>query len=161
MNEWKKRYAKKYSEWQLITYPSGSKDHGTLPPNYPKVATSNGLMRAICDYLKWEGWRATRINNIGRTINIREVGKGAYGGLGGTFNETKHIHSATRNGTADISATIKGRSVMLEIKIAPDKPRESQLREQELERKAGGIYEFIYSMDEFFELYDKVINNQI
>jgi hypothetical protein len=46
---------------------------------------------------------------------------------------------------------------MLEIKCGADKPRPEQLQEQERERKAGGIYEFIRTADEFLELYDKII----
>jgi hypothetical protein len=68
----------------------------------------------------------------------------------------KFIPSATRKGTADISATIKGRSVMIEIKVGKDKPRPEQLAEQQKERHAGGIYEFVSTPDEFFLLFDKL-----
>ena len=33
-----------------------------------------------------------------------------------------------------------------------------QLKEQQLERAAGGIYEFISTPDEFFLIYDKIVN---
>jgi hypothetical protein len=68
----------------------------------------------------------------------------------------KFIPSATRKGTADISATIKGRSVMIEIKTGKDKPRPEQLAEQQRERQAGGIYEFISTPEQFFTLFDKL-----
>lgn len=47
---------------------------------------------------------------------------------------------------------------MFEIKAGPDVASEYQLREQELERKAGGVYEFIHNMDEFFLFYDLIIS---
>jgi hypothetical protein len=47
---------------------------------------------------------------------------------------------------------------MIEIKCGADKPRPEQLQEQERERKAGGIYEFISTPEQFLELYDKVVN---
>jgi hypothetical protein len=70
----------------------------------------------------------------------------------------KFIPSATRKGTADISATIKGRSVMIEIKVGKDKPRPEQLAEQQRERQAGGIYEFISTPEQFFTLFDSIVN---
>jgi hypothetical protein len=70
----------------------------------------------------------------------------------------KWIPGTTRKGTADISATINSRSVMIEIKIGSDKASQYQLKEQELERKAGGFFEFISTPEEFFIFYDYVIN---
>jgi hypothetical protein len=106
----------------------------------PVVTKANGLTNFICNYLNWSGHRATRINVSGRKV------------------KDKWIRSTTRKGTADISATINGKSVMIEIKIGRDKPSLDQLAEQIKERNAGGIYEFISSVDEFFMLYDKVLS---
>lgn len=106
---------------------------------FPRIQTSNGLTMAIKNFLNWSGYNADRAETQGRMIKV----KGQY----------KRIQSANRRGTADISATIKGRSIKLEIKIAPDKPSPEQLREQIRERSAGGVYEFIYSFDEFFDWY--------
>jgi hypothetical protein len=71
----------------------------------------------------------------------------------------KFIPSATRKGTADISATIKGRSVMIEIKVGKDKPRPEQLAEQQRERQAGGIYEFVHTPEEFFIIFDQITSH--
>ena len=106
----------------------------------PAIATANGLTTFIMNFVKWEGYRATRINVSGRQIN------------------GKWIQSSTRRGTADISLTVKGRAAMLEIKCGSDRPREAQLQEQARERKAGGIYEFIRTTEEFFTLYDYLVN---
>lgn len=73
----------------------------------------------------------------------------------------KYIPSTTRKGTADISATINGRSVMLEIKVGRDRPSEYQLAEQQRERAAGGIYEFVGTPEEFFAVYDRIVGNVI
>lgn len=77
---------------------------------------------------------------------------------GAKIGVKKWLPASTRKGTADISATIKGRSVMIEIKVGRDKPRPDQLSEQTRERKAGGIYEFIGTPEDFFEIYDKIIS---
>jgi len=64
------------------------------------------------------------------------------------------IHSTTRKGSADISSTIKGRSVMWEVKVGRDRPRPEQLAEQAKERAAGGMYEFISTPEQFFAIFD-------
>lgn len=146
---WKQRYSEAHRQWQLKEYPSATNDFGALATNYPDVRKSNGLTRMILYFLKWQGWRATRINTMGKMVDKVERQQS------GTELIVKGwLPSTTRKGTADISATIKGRSVMLEIKISGDTRRPEQLREQELERQAGGVYEFISTPEEFFEWYD-------
>ncbi len=102
----------------------------------------------IHNFLDWEGFRVTRVNTQGQHMMEKYKGKIVSHG---------YRPSQTRRGTADLSATIRGRSVMMEIKAGRDRPSEHQLREQEIERRAGGIYEFIYTPDDFFNLYDKLI----
>ena len=150
---YKDRYQIAHEDWFKIKYPNAYKDGFYLEPKLPKINESNGLTTFICNYLSWRDHRATRINVSGRLVEGKE--KQASGV---TLGVKKWIKSSTRKGTADISATIKGRSVMIEIKVGKDKPREDQLLEQARERKAGGVYEFIKTPDEFFALYDLVLS---
>lgn len=136
----KERYNAAHHEYYKVKYPQVVADGFYCSPTLPKYKTANGLTKFITNYILWAGWRATRVNTMGRQV-------------GG-----KWIPGTTRKGTADISATIKGRSIMIEIKVGKDKASEYQLKEQELERKSGGIFEFISSPDEFFTLYDYVLN---
>jgi hypothetical protein len=135
----KERYNEAHKAWFQEQYPNAWKDGLYSPPPMPTISKANGLTKYITNFLFWKGHRATRVNVQGRVV------KG------------KWIPSSTRKGTADISATIKGRSVMIEIKVGSDKARPEQLQEQERERRSGGIYEFISTADEFLELYDKII----
>ena len=150
----KQRYNAAHKIWFMIQYPSAFQDGFYAEPKMPVINKANGLTTFICNYLNWIGHRATRINVSGRLIDGNEKQPS-----GVVLNAKKWIPSSTRKGTADISATIKGRSVMLEIKIGKDKASEFQLAEQIKERKAGGIYEFISSVDEFFQLYDSLFVN--
>lgn len=150
----KQRYQSAHEQWFKIEYPNAYKDGYYLEPKYPKVETANGLTTFICNFLMWMGHRATRVNVSGRLIDAKEKQSS-----GAVIGVKKWIPSSTRKGTADISATIKGRSVMIEIKVGTDRPRPDQLTEQERERKAGGIYEFIHNTDEFFYLYDYIVNS--
>jgi hypothetical protein len=47
---------------------------------------------------------------------------------------------------------------MIEIKVGADRPRIEQLAEQQRERQAGGIYEFISTPEGFFLLFDLIVN---
>ena len=136
----KERYNAAHHEYYKVKYPNVVADGLYCSPTLPKYKTANGLTKFITNYILWAGWRATRVNTMGRQV-------------GG-----KWIPGTTRKGTADISATIKGRSIMIEIKVGKDKASEYQLKEQELERKSGGIFEFISTPEEFFTLYDYILN---
>jgi hypothetical protein len=149
----KQRYQSAHEQWFKIKYPEAYKDGYYLEPKIPKVDTANGLTTFICNFLSWMNHRATRINVSGRLVDgVEKQPSGAKVGV------KKWIPSSTRKGTADISATIKGRSVMIEIKVGRDKPRPDQLSEQIRERNAGGIYEFIGTPDEFFDLYFEIVS---
>lgn len=142
---WKQLYSEAHQRFQTVNYPSATKDFGTIATQFPDVRTANGLTRMIINFLTWEGWRATRTNTQGQYVEQKYKGRVVSKGW---------RPSTTRRGTADISATIKGRSVQLEIKIN-DKPSQYQLDEQARERKAGGVYEFIYNPQQFFEWYEE------
>lgn len=138
----KQRYSAAHKIWFANNYPTAFKDGFYAEPKMPIVTKANGLTTFICNYLNWLGHRATRINVSGRKVG------------------DKWIRSSTRRGSADISATVKGKSVMIEIKVGRDKPSLEQLAEQMKERKAGGIYEFCSSVDEFFMIYDNLLSLQ-
>ena len=135
---WKIRYNTAHYNYTVQRTPNVVKDGFYTTPPTPVITKSNGLTTFIINFLNWSGYRATRINTMGRQIN------------------GKFIPSATRKGTADISATVKGKSVMIEIKCGSDRPRPEQLAEQQRERNAGGIYEFVSTPEGFFELFDKL-----
>lgn len=134
--EWRIRYNTAHYNYTLLRTPNVIRDGFYTGPTLPKVSTANGLTQFICNFINWSGYRATRINTMGRMV-------------GGRW-----IHSTTRKGSADISSTIKGRSVMWEVKVGRDRPRPEQLAEQAKERAAGGIYEFVSTPEQFFAIFD-------
>lgn len=153
LKECKERYFAAHKEAYKRKYPKAYKDGFYAKKDFPKWKTANGLTKFICNFLLWQGWRATRINSTGRIVDGIE--KQPSGTL---LTVKKWIPGTTRKGTADISATIRGRSVMWEVKVGKDKPSPYQLLEAELERKAGGQYFFVHTPKEFFEQYDFVLN---
>lgn len=130
-------------------YPSAYRDgHYSPPSKYPDTATANGLQSFIVDIIRWHGYKAERINVVTRVADkITTEASGAQ------FKDKRYIKSSKR-GKADVAATIRGRACQFEIKIGRDRPSEYQLREQERERKAGGLYEFIKTPEQFLDIFD-------
>ncbi len=57
-------------------------------------------------------------------------------------------------GSADISATIKGRSVKIEVKYNKDRQSDAQKQYQEMIEKAGGVYIIAKTFDDFVIWYE-------
>lgn len=145
------RYRQAHEQDFRRKYPQAYAAGHYFQTKLPKQ-TANGLTNTIINFLMWNGHRATRIGSTGRIIKSPERQ------ASGTILQTaKYIPGTTRKGAADISSTIHGRSVMLEIKVGKDRPSPYQLREQALERAAGGQYEFIHTFEEFLEFYDRFL----
>ena len=132
-----------------ITHPNYPQDY--IPKTMYKDSTANGLTRAICDYINYNGYQAERINTMG---TAREKKTTAGKVIGVTW--TKGTSTA---GSADISATIKGRSVKIEVKIGKDRQSDAQKRYQENIEKAGGIYIIAKDFDSFVEWYNQFIES--
>ena len=132
-----------------ITHPNYPPDY--IPKTMYKDSTANGLTKAICDYINYHGYQAERINTMG---TAREKKTTAGKVIGVTW--TKGTSTA---GSADISATIKGRSVKIEVKIGKDRQSDAQKRYQENIEKAGGTYIIAKDFDSFVEWYEKFIQN--
>lgn len=140
------RYRLTYDQHHAREYPNAYRDFGAPTIIFPDIRKANGLTRFILNFLQWSGHRATRINTQGQFMQEKYNGRTVSTGF---------RTSTTRRGTADISATIQGRSVMLEIKIGRDSASKYQLAEQARERASGGVYEFIGDPEEFILWYDE------
>ena len=111
--------------------------------------TANGLTKAITSFIQFNGYQAERINTMGvARENKRTDGKV----IGVTWTK-----GTTTAGSADISATIRGRSVKIEVKVGKDRQSEAQKRYQESIERAGGVYLIARDFDSFVEWYDKYV----
>lgn len=137
---WKQRYTDAHREWFKRKYPLAWNDGHYSGPVMPKYKTANGLTNLICSYLKWVNCIGNRINTMGRQVN------------------GKWIPSTTKKGTADITAILPGgRTIYIEVKVGKDRPRPEQLAMQKQIRELGGVYEFISTPEQFFELLDSLL----
>ncbi|WP_302257298.1 hypothetical protein [uncultured Alistipes sp.] len=115
-----------------------------IPPQSYRDDTANGLTRCVVDFVRFHGGQAERINTTG----VPEQ-------RGGRIVWRK---SNTTKGSADISATIAGRSVKMEIKIGADRQSEAQRRYQVAIERAGGLYVIVKDFTSFVEWYGVTFN---
>ena len=111
--------------------------------------TANGLTKAITSFIQFNGYQAERINTMGvARENKRTDGKV----IGVTWTK-----GTTTAGSADISATIRGRSVKIEVKVGKDRQSYAQKRYQESIERAGGVYLIARDFDSFVEWFDEFV----
>ena len=136
------------------------KDKSTMNPRYLEDLltdwndnSANSLTKSIEFYINANGFQAERINTMGvyREGKKIQVGENSRQ-LKGTWTP-----STSTKGSADISATIRGRSVKIEVKYGKDKQSEVQKRYQESIEQAGGTYYIARNFDEFIIFYNNFI----
>jgi len=123
-------------------------------PKYTDL-TSNGLTKCIIDSIRMNGYQAERISVEGRTIDTRKT----YIDVSGrrkTIGNVKRIKASSQIGSADISATINGKSVKIEVKIGRDRQSDEQKLYQESVERAGGIYLIARDFQQFYDWFESI-----
>ena len=118
------------------TLPERFKD---MTPRTYTDKTANGLTKMIIDWINFNGGQAERISTTGRYL----------------VAQRKWIKGTGTKGSADISATIQGKSVKIEVKIGKDKMSEDQHKYKQSIESAGGIYYIAKDFDSFYVWYNK------
>lgn len=149
----KKRFQDLYLKTKLISHPSFIGRENCMPPANIKEAGANDLTRLVIDFLEMNDCQAERISSMGRYIDGTKQVTDCIGRKR-TIGSGKYVKSTTTNGTADISATIKGRSVKIEIKWQKDTQSKDQKAYESSINKAGGIYIIVKTFDDFVDWFD-------
>lgn len=131
--------------------------HPNVPPNYIKRVpmrddTANGLTQCIVLFVNLSGGQAERINTTGRVVMRR--GQQLRGGRLVDCLRPQYIPTNGRRGSADISATIGGRSVKIEVKIGRDRQSDAQREYQHEVEQAGGLYYIARDFTSFYDWYN-------
>jgi hypothetical protein len=136
-------------------------------PNVPRYAlstpkyedkTANGLTKCIIEFLQLSNHQAERINTMGRPIDNRKQVTDVIGRTKTIGSMTWGKSTATK-GSADISATIQGRSVKIEVKIGADRQSQDQKVYQANIEKSGGQYWIAKNFDDFIKKYDDFLES--
>ena len=139
-----------YSRTKYPTLPEYAR---TIKPYSDR--TANGLTKCILDWLKFSGHQAERISCTGRYLD-RSIVVSDVTGAKRRIGSGQWIPSSGMVGTADISATIYGKSVKIEVK-KNDQQSAKQILYQDQVTRAGGLYWICRTFDEFLELYHSMI----
>jgi hypothetical protein len=139
-----------FSEWRRRTT---APDYTYPRPTYTDK-NANGLTKCIVDFITFSGGQAERISSEGKIVDKRKTYRDVIG-RAVTVGGIQRTYSSTTNGTADISATIMGRSVKIEVKIGKDRQSEAQKRYQEGVERAGGIYYIARDFQTFYDWFLK------
>jgi hypothetical protein len=145
-------------ELERMAMDEAKRKHPTCPHLAPRKysdKTANGLTRAIIDFIKLSGYQAERINCTGRYLDGHKVVTDCLDRKM-VIGSGHWLPTSGQKGTADISATINGRSVKIEVKMR-DKQSQDQKRYQDAIERAGGLYWICRSFDEFLEHYNRMI----
>jgi hypothetical protein len=139
---------RKYPEFPVNAYPE---------PKYTDK-TANGLTKCIIDFITFSGGQAERINTMGRMLDNTKVVTDVLGNKK-MIGSKKYIHTTGTKGSADISATIRGRSVKIEVKIGADRQSEYQKQYEQAITSAGGMYVIAKDFDGFIEWFNEFIKS--
>jgi hypothetical protein len=121
----------------------------------PSDATANGLTRLIIDWVNMSGYHAERINTMGRVIDKRKNVTDVVGRTK-TIGSMTYIPTSGQRGSADISATIAGVSLKVEVKIGKDRQSTYQKVYQQQIERSGGVYIIVRSMEDFLNYWDNL-----
>ena len=138
---------------ELASLSAKYPNNAYIPLSNWKDDSANGITQCITAFLNFSGWQAERINTMG----VYREGKKIQVGENTRQLKGKWTPSTSTKGSADISATIFGRSVKIEIKFGKDRQSEVQKRYQESIEQAGGTYFIARNFDEFIIFYDNFI----
>lgn len=118
---------------------------------------ANELTKSIIKFIKYNGYQAERINTMGVYRPAKKVIDVV--GRSRTLGQGKWTKGTGTRGSSDISATIRGRAVKIEVKYGKDRQSEYQKAYQEDIERAGGVYIIAKTLPEFVEWYDNFIKN--
>jgi hypothetical protein len=148
---------------QSLHYAKIRQKYPTAPETYLPIKkyndnSANALTKCIIDFLTFLGYQAERINTMGRYVDDSKIITDVVG-FQRKIGSGKYIKGTGTKGSADISATIKGRSVKIEVKYGKDKQSDYQKEYQQAIERAGGVYIIARDFDGFKEWYDNFIKN--
>ena len=162
--EAKNRYNAAHLKHTTERTPSVVADGHYTPPKLPKINTANGMQTFCTNYCNWMGHHLERTNNMGVPVKKKIPKFNIFSG------KLEHIDGGMewRKGTgARGSSDLKGHinnpkhkfpiPVYIEIKIK-DKQSHDQKEYEATINKTGAIYGIVHNPEEFFKLFDYVMN---
>jgi hypothetical protein len=161
---WTERYKNshhKFTEAKSPAFFAASGDF-TMKVNYPKVTSSNGLRRAIINFMVWEGHHLEATNTMGRPIDKREtyvdlVGRQRIIGSLEWQKGSGDLGSSDAKGHLKLPGHKFAIPLYVEIKYGKDKMSKDQQKYESKVSATGGVYVVIKNIDQWFDVYDNYL----
>lgn len=141
---------------ELLANEAARAKYPTVPYLAPRTFrddSANGLTKCILAFLRIKGHQAERISSSGRLVDTRKTFCDVIG-CQRTIGTGTWIKGNGTLGTADISATICGMSVKIEVKIGKDRQSDAQRIYQAEVERSGGIYFIARTFEGFYGWYN-------
>jgi len=123
----------------------------------PKSAAQ--MEKLIVEFLKLKGHHAQKVTTTGVYRDNRKVVTDAVG-FQRTIGSGTWTSGTSTKGAADIQSVIHGISFSIEVKFSKgDRQRPEQKKFEADVKRAGGQYHIVRDLDEFLELYDKIMES--
>ena len=117
--------------------------------------SANALTKCVIAYITFMGGQAERISSQGQYREGAKIQVGTGELAHHRQLPGKWTPGQSTKGTADISSTIRGRSVKIEIKYGKDVQSQVQKEYQASIERAGGVYLIVRTFDEFVVWYEQ------
>lgn len=129
---------------EMLSFAAKRNKYPTIPIDYLAPVTfrddtANGLTKCIISLIQLKGGQAERISTTGRPIDRTKIVTDVLGHKR-SIGSINWIPGTTTNGSADISATIVGKSVKIEVKIGQDSQSGAQKEYECNIIASGGLY---------------------
>jgi hypothetical protein len=125
-------------------------------PSY-KDRKANDLTKSIIAWIRLNGGQAERISTTGRPIDNTKTVTDCLGRRR-LIGSVTWIPGTVTRGSADVAATIRGRSVKVEIKIGRDHQSIDQVNYQQAVEAAGGLYFVARDFESFYKWYESTFD---
>lgn len=144
-----------YQNYIKLRYPNLPQIAIAYPSYFKASNTTNGLTKCIVAYIRLNGWQCERISTSGRVIDNTKIVTNCLGGVK-KIGSSRYIPSTSSVGSADISATIDGASIKIEVKNKKTKDRlsDNQVTYGALIDFSGGVYYIVKDFESFQEWFD-------
>ena len=119
-----------------------------LAPRKYRDDSANGLTKCVIHWLRLNGNQAERTSVTGRYLDRSKVVTDVLGRQR-KIGTGKWIRTSGQRGSADISATVNGQAVKVEVKIGRDRQSKYQKAYQQTVEGAGGKYLIIQTFEQF------------
>lgn len=144
-------------KFPLIKQNYGDKYFEYKRPEY-KENSANALTKSIIAYIRLRGFQAERISSSGRVVGSTETRK-SEAGYSYRVGKVKYIPGTSTNGTADISATICGMAIKIEVKFRKDRQSPAQKEYEKSIKTAGGVYYIARDLQSTYDWLNRVIEH--